>query len=143
MEIEYGAATEADIDVIYGFSKALIDEYEDKSKIDYAEVLSWVRKKIEDHINEYSVIMFRGKKAGYFLVRENGGKTELDDLYIFPEYRNRGIGTAVLERCFNATKLPIFLYVFVKNIGAINLYSRLGFKIIEVIKDTRYIMQRD
>ncbi len=36
----------------------------------------------------------------------------------------------------------IFLYVFVKNKGAVNLYLRNGYKIVENIHDSRYIMKK-
>lgn len=67
---------------------------------------------------------------------------EMDDLYVFEGYRNLGIGTTVLNNCFEETDLPIFLYVFKKNIKAIKLYSLLGFRVIEVCGNTRYIMQK-
>ena len=66
---------------------------------------------------------------------------ELDDLYIFPEYRNQQIGTKVIEKCLSETDLPVYLYVFIKNTKAVALYERLGFRVIETIKDSRYIMQ--
>ncbi len=38
---------------------------------------------------------------------------------------------------------PVTLYVFIKNEKAVSLYERLGFVIVETIKDSRYIMKRD
>ena len=68
---------------------------------------------------------------------------ELDDLYVLPEYRRRGIGTMIIEKCCSESDLPIFLYVFSGNTGAVSLYQRLGFRITESVGGTRYIMQRD
>lgn len=42
-------STDNDIEL----NKALIDEYENIEAIDYQKVLSWVRNKVETHINEY------------------------------------------------------------------------------------------
>ena len=70
-------------------------------------------------------------------------KMELDDLYVLSNYQNQGIGSKILEKCCEESNIPIFLYVFSKNTRAIALYERFGFKVIEKIKDTRLIMQRD
>ena len=34
------------------------------------------------------------------------------------------------------------LYVFVQNQGAVSLYKRMGFQVVETIKDSRLIMKR-
>ena len=68
---------------------------------------------------------------------------ELDDLYIFPEFRSKGIGSVIIQKCIEESDSTIFLYVFAKNVRAIALYEKLGFKIVKNIRDTRYIMERE
>ena len=65
------------------------------------------------------------------------------DLKVLPKYQNQGIGSVILEKCCSETDMPIYLYVFTRNTRAISLYERFGFKVIEKVKDTRLIMQRD
>lgn len=142
MDLTYKNADESDIECIFNLNKNLIDQYEDIKSIDYEKVLLWVHKKIERHIYEYKCIIFEGKKVGYYFFHKVDSKMEMDDLYVFEGYRNLGIGTTVLNNCFEETDLPIFLYVFKKNIKAIKLYSLLGFRVSEVCGNTRYIMQK-
>ena len=142
MNIRYENATTCDIEIIFQLNKKLIEKYEDISKIDYKKVLEWVRKKIESNINEYTCIFENDNKVGYFYFHKVEEKMEVDDLYIFKEYRNRGIGTEILKKCISETNLPIFLYVFTKNTKAVSLYEKLGFKVVENIKDSRYVMER-
>lgn len=142
-ELSFQWAEAIDIEPIFEFNKALIDKYEDIKNIDYHKVLQWVHRKIEGNIKEYTTIMLHEQKVGYYYFHKADGKMGLDDFFILPQHRNQGIGTAVLNKCILQTDLPIFLYVFSKNTKAIFLYSRMGFKIIENIKDARYIMQRD
>jgi ribosomal protein S18 acetylase RimI-like enzyme len=127
---------------IFKLNKALIDEYENIGTIDYQKVLSWVRNKIETHIQEYICIMSNEKKVGYFYFHRKNEEMEINDLYIFLQYQGMGIGTEILKKCISETKLPIFLYVFVNNKRAVALYQKLGFQVTEIIKGTRYIMQR-
>lgn len=142
MDIKYKSADKSDIEPIFKLNKALIDAYENIEMIDYKKVLSWEQKKLESHIQEYTCVMLNEKKVGYYYFHQAEEKMEIDDLYVFPQYRNIGIGTEILKKCISETNLPIFLYVFVKNRGAVALYQRLGFQVTEIIKGSRYIMQR-
>lgn len=141
MNITYGKATKNDIEQIVQFCKQLIDDYENFETIDYEKVLSWITKKIEAQIEEYTVIYEEGRKAGYYhFYRNDEEKYELDDLYLFPEFQNKGIGSMVIKKCCLAVNEPVMLYVFVRNDRAVTLYKRLGFEIIKKINESRYIM---
>lgn len=142
MDLIYVPAEESDIEPLFQFNKDLIDRYEDISRIDYSKVLSWVLDKLKKHIGEYTCVCLNDQKAGYYHFHRVDRKMELDDLYLFPPYRNRGIGSEIIRKCVAETDLPIFLYVFVRNAGAVSLYKKLGFHITETVRETRYIMER-
>ena len=99
--------------------------------IKYPKVLAWVRRKIEENIAEYRRILRDGIHVGYYRLAPDDDGRELDDLYIFPEFQNRGIGTAVIRQC--CAQGPVNLYVFTKNTGALALYRRLGFREIRQV----------
>lgn len=142
LELKYERASGADVEAIFTLSKALIDQYEDVESIDYDKVLQWVCRKIDAQIGEYQRVLMDGDLAGYVHFHPDGERMELDDLYILPEYRGRGIGTAVMEKCCAETEKPVYLYVFRRNEGAVRLYRRLGFEIVQEVGSSRYIMQR-
>ena len=137
-----GAALE-DIPVLYSLCKELIDRYEDLSQIHYDKVLKWVRTKITENISRYTCIWLGAEKVGYYFLDASEGQIELDDFYILPQFRCHGIGTAVLRHCVSSADLPMYLYVFQKNEGAIKLYKQIGFYVAEEVSKTRYIMRRD
>lgn len=141
--ITYEKATISDIECIYQLCKGLIDDYENIGSIDYDKVLKWVHRKIESSIDEYNVVFVSGEKAGYYHFYLNrNGEYELDDLYIFPKYRNRKIGTEIIKRCCSSVNTSVLLYVFINNKKAVELYQRLGFEIVETVNDTRYLMRK-
>ena len=141
MELTCSPAAPADAGAIFELCKALIDQYEDISTIDYDRVLSWARRKIEGNISEYRRILADGVHAGYFHFCPAEDGWELDDLYVFPEFQNRGIGTAVIRDC--CEKGPVMLYVFRKNTGALALYRRLGFREVGTAGQTRLILRKE
>ena len=143
MKLSYEPALPEDVDLIFRLNKDLIDRYENIQDIHYDEVLGWVRRKIEKHIHSYTRICADGVHAGFYRFVPNEEKMELDDLYIFPEFQGRGIGSQVIEKCCGETEKPVMLYVFIRNTRAWALYQRLGFEIREDIRNSRYIMVRE
>ena len=143
MKLTYCKATAGDSERIYQLCKQLIDDYEDVDGIDYDAVLTWVRKKTERFIDEYTAIYADGRKAGYYRFYKNGdGVYEIDDLYVFGEFQNQGIGSEVIRMCCESVNAPVILYVFIKNKRAVSLYKRHGFEVVRTVGESRYIMER-
>ena len=139
MQLRYEPARAEDGPVIFGFAKELIERYETDPDLDLEMALGWTKRKIEKRIDEYTRVLCDGEVAGYYRFAPDGDKMELDDLYVLPEYRNRGVGTAVLRRCLAQGK-PIYFYVFTGNARAVALYEREGFRKVEDVSPTRMIM---
>lgn len=144
MNLEFIPAERSDAEAIFSMLRELIDTYEDLSSIPYEKVLAWCHHQIEENIGEYTCVLWGGKKAGWYcLAPSDDGRMELDNFYVLPEYRGRGIGTTVLKRCFAAADKPLFLYCFTKNTRALALYFRMGFRTVENVGHTRCILQRE
>ena len=142
MDLQYRKATQEDVEPIFSLCNALIESYEDISSIDYPKVLGWIERKLKKNIEKYTVISLDDETVGYYCLEKQEEKWELDDFYILPSHRGKGIGSTVLEKICNDTQGGIFLYVFTQNIRAISLYTRFGFRIVERVSDTRQIMER-
>ena len=141
MELTYSPARPEDAPVIFGFARELIERYETDPDLDLAMALDWTRRKIEKRIDEYTRVLADGETAAFYQFVPDGDRMELDDLYVLPAFRGRGVGTAVLRRCV-AQGRPVYLYVFRENTRAIALYQREGFQKTEDVSPTRIIMTR-
>lgn len=141
MNLTFTPALPADAGEIFALNDGLIRQYEDLSAIDLPKVLAWVRRKIETNLSEYCRICADGVHVGFFRLCPADGGWELDDLYIFPEFRNQGIGTTVIRDC--CARGPVMLYVFTKNTGALALYRRLGFREVGTAGQTRLILRKE
>ena len=143
MKLSFKPALPEDAETLFRLNKELIDRYENVQEIPYEEVLGWVRRKIEKAIHTYTRIYADGVHAGFYRFVPGEGMMELDDLYIFPDFQGRGIGSRVIQKCCGETDRSVMLYVFIRNARAWKLYQRLGFEIWENIRDSRYIMVRE
>ncbi|MGN1406561.1 MAG: GNAT family N-acetyltransferase [Erysipelotrichaceae bacterium] len=143
MNITFKPADNSDIQIIYLLNKDLIDRYENIKDINYAMVLNWIKDKISKSIDEYTSVYLDDKKCGYYhFFRNEDGVLEIDGLYIFKEYQNKGIGSYVINFLLKDINEPVMLYVFINNEKAVSLYRRLGFRVIQNINNSRYIMEK-
>jgi ribosomal protein S18 acetylase RimI-like enzyme len=78
------------------------------------------------------VILSNSEPAGRLIISTEHNDLHLIDIAILTDFRNRGIGTKILEWLFEQsrqTKLPIRFYVEKIN-PAMRLYERLGFRVV-------------
>ena len=144
MDIRCFPAKTEDIEVIYTLCKKHIEQYE-SDPVPMDPVLAWCRRKIETKIGEYEAVFVDGKKAGFVhLSQLPDGNLELDDLYLFADFRGKGVGTALIRRAVSQAKVQrkqLLLYVFRANERALRLYQREGFVIKAKAGNSRYVME--
>lgn len=141
MRITFANTNEEDAEKIIEIEREQIDSYEDFSKLNHGQVYAFTRKKVHEELSNYTTIYCDGHKAGWYHFTDENTYMELDDLFILPEFQERGIASAIIERCINATNKPIRAYVFTGNIGAISLFEKKDFQIIQTLHHTRYVME--
>jgi ribosomal protein S18 acetylase RimI-like enzyme len=82
----------------------------------------------------YNVIMVDQQRAGRIWVGSDDEQMRLLDIALLPQFQNRGVGTALLQRLMNqaANRGKVLRHmVFVLNNNAERFYERLGFNRIE------------
>jgi ribosomal protein S18 acetylase RimI-like enzyme len=84
----------------------------------------------------FDIIELAGRPIGRIVVDRPGGMLHIVDQAIVPEWRNRGIGTAIMRALMDeagAAGLPVRLEVSSANDPSFRLYERLGFVPIETV----------
>lgn len=122
-------AKDKDVDILTSIKLVtMIDDEMDKV-LSYAEKTK-IRKSVDKNIERtcelYKVIYVDNKIAGAYLVLPYEDGYIVDELYLFKEYRNNGIGTKVLKDLIKEYK-TLYIWVYKNNVGAIRLFQRLGF----------------
>ena len=92
----------------------------------------------------HNVIELDGVPVGRLIVDRRPGQIECVDISLLPQWRNGGIGTAVmrslLEECADQ-KSSCILFVLKTNLAR-SLYDRMGFR-VEEDTDTHFVMKWD
>jgi ribosomal protein S18 acetylase RimI-like enzyme len=97
---------------------------------------AWQREDFDRRFCEYvwSIIECDERPAGGLLVEAMADSLYIHELQLLPEYQNRGIGTAVVQRVIDEAAgrgFPVTLSVVQANPRAKQLYERLGFEVTE------------
>ena len=81
---------------------------------------------------KFFVSVLNGKLLGYIGINCVIDEGYITNIAVFPEYRNKGIGKALLTRVFSFAKDNALSFVSLEvresNLSAISLYEKLGFK---------------
>ena len=94
---------------------------------------------VKEFLDDTKMVIINDSIAGIFLVRNFEDGVLIDEIYLYDEYRNKGIGTNLINSVKNKN---VYLWVYKNNEKAINLYTKLGFKVIDET-ETRYKMKRE
>ena len=98
--------------------------YNEKEKIRKSVV-----KNIEMTCEQYKIIYVGKKIAGAYVVMPYEDGFIIDEIYLFKEFRNQGIGTEIINRIKKEYPI-IYLWVYKNNEKAIRLFTKLGFFVI-------------
>ena len=117
---------------IFQFSKDISQEEKDR-------IYNYVDKHISSEIEYYKIIENNRNIIGCVLLMNKDDGKILDEIYIDKQYRNKGIGTNIVDNIIKEND-KIYLWVYKENIAAITLYKKLGFSIRDTT-ETRYYME--
>lgn len=104
------------------------------------KIIKYVNDYIEKNYTKYNLIIFNKIILGAYCIDSYNDGLLLDEIYIFPDYRNKGIASKVIINMQNTSNENIYLWVYKSNKVAFNLYTKLGFH-IEDETETRYLMK--
>jgi ribosomal protein S18 acetylase RimI-like enzyme len=90
-------------------------------------VRAWVRGHLIPAGNT-TVARADGLVVGFLSVSKTSGCSWIDQLYVHPAWRDRGVGTRLLEIALGELPPPIRLYTFQCNERARCFYERRGFE---------------
>ena len=80
----------------------------------------------------YFVAEENGHTVGFADIEFRGKQAKILGLAVLPEFRNKGMGRALIRRCISAAKRRgcsrIVMFVAEDNAAAHSLYSKFGFK---------------
>lgn len=140
-QIKLVPATQSDTENMYNWEMESID----KSLQSDSKVISYIKQDVQDSIKDTKMITYNNKTIGMLTCCyiDNGEWWYIGEIYLIPEYRNKGIGTKLIKEQMQSYD-KIKLQLAYSNKGAIKLYKSLGFKTVNKNdKGKMYIMAYD
>ena len=135
-------ATKDDIDNMFKWEMESID----KDNRNDPKIIKCIEKDVQESIKITKMIIYNGKTIGMFTtdrLEPGSDYWYIGEIYIVKEYRNKGIGTALLKDEISKHD-KIKLQVAQSNHGAMKLYKSLGFEITDRNDEGKlYIMTLD
>lgn len=121
----------SDADVVYDIeNKAFFEPWSKKHLIKELESNSFLSHFVEE---------IEGKVVGFYISSHVLDEVEIFTIAVDPAYQHMGIGTRLLDHLVKSSKnenvRQIWLEVSTKNLSAINLYEKFGFRIMGLRKN--------
>ena len=134
--------TKDDIDNMFKWEMESID----KDNRNDPKIIKCIEKDVQDSIKITKMIMYKDETIGMFTtdrLEPGSDYWYIGEIYIVKEYRNKGIGTALLKDEISKHD-KIKLQVAQSNHGAMKLYKSLGFEITDKNDENKlYVMTLD
>ena len=111
-------------------------------ELDHPDTFRYFKNRVFEDAIKTHVVTLMYSTYGYAHIDKDiaSGRYYLG-VCVLPEYQGKGIGKKLVEMLFKLHKEDTYLTVDKKNIPAINLYEKFGFKMIEE-RDTNYLYKR-
>lgn len=140
MEYKLSKSSEKDINRLIEYKNRTIYQYaKDLSNEEIDKINKYVTSEVPKLINDYCNIIVDNKIVGCLLLTNKDDGKLLDEIYLEEEYRNKGIGTEIINDILNNNDI-VYLWVYKENEKAISLYKKLEFNVIEET-ESRYYMK--
>ena len=114
----------------------MIEEIKDIKLIE--NLFKEYKEKYNPIINDYTFILSykeNNKYVGFLIYQLLYESAEIIDIFVLDEYRNKGIGKALINKMLDNKKIEkVTLEVKKDNKNAIMLYNSLGFKPVSIRK---------
>lgn len=109
---------------------------------EYNKISNYVKNETPKMLDDTRIIMYNNDQPiGMIIAYQKEQDWFIDDIFLIPEFRHKGIGRMILENEI-ASHDQLALWVYKSNIHAISLYESLGFKVEESIKERQMMRLR-
>ena len=135
-------ATKKDIDVITSIKLVtMIDDFMDK-KLSHEErkkIEEAIKKEIKDNFDKYQIVYVNKKRAGVYITVPYKNGVMVDEIYLFDEYRNKGIGTSIINSIRDNNHFT-YIWLYQDNKDMYRFLKRMGF--VDYERNNRLIIMR-
>lgn len=139
MEYKLVNSSNDDIDKLISYKLDIIlCQAENLDQNEIKMIYKYVNDNVTKELFNYKSIVIKNETVGSLLAFKKKDSLLLDEIYIEEKYRNQNIGRDIIKDLILKNDI-IYLWVYKKNKGAIKLYKKMGFKIIDKTENRFYM----
>lgn len=134
----------ADVSLAYEITKSAMAEYVERTWGVWSDAEQLLRHRESFDPSKHELVLVQGNVAGLLATEVESGHLQLGKLYLLPQYRNNGLGAAILATILARARTlerPVRLRVLRVNSGARRFYERNGFAVFQE-EPERFFMER-
>lgn len=119
--------------------KSILTYAGDLEKPEIEKIYHYVENKVAQQLPRYKIVLYDNLIIGAVMVEPYLDGILLDEIYLEAPYRNKGIGTKLIQQILSDHKI-VYLWVYKLNLPAYRFYQKLGFQCLEET-ESRYFMK--
>lgn len=127
------SAKDKDLDLLTSIKLVTMLDDEMDKKLSFSEkekIKKSIHQNVEMNCLSYKIIQVDNKIVGAYLVIPYEDGYIIDEIYLFSEYRNKGIATQIINK-LKKKYIPLYTWVYKNNEEARKLFEKLDFYLIQ------------
>ena len=132
LEFRIVSAKDKDLDILTSMKLVTMIDDDMDQKLSHEEknkIKKSINQNVELNCSSYKMIYINKTIAGAYLVIPYDDGYIIDQLFLFEEYRHKGLGTQIIEKLKKEYD-SLYAWSYKDNSKALNLFMKLGFNVI-------------
>ena len=128
MKFNFIQATASDRDYLLNLRKLTMVAHQHKAGLFLSEQDQ--QNRVDDNYACSHLVVYQEETIGTLKYKQSASEVEIMQMQVHPDYQNQGFGKAILQQIIQSAHGKKVLLTVLKDNPALQLYLRLGFKVV-------------
>lgn len=135
-----------DVDLLLDMKLDIIfnsEEIVDLDRNEMEKIVNYSEEEIRENLQNYKLVFEDDVLVAMYAVNDYDNGKLIDTIYVKQDFRNKGIGTKILNKIIKNNYQTLYLWVYKSNKSAIDLYKKMGFAVVEETKNRIFMKNQN